>query len=104
RKAALFVCPLLAAAQAGQQFRRRIGVGRKTRLFLHVTHRRARLRADDAVDLADVVTAARQQLLQFARLLEAQAVDLSAAGTEARRTRDTGREIGGRRRVDQRLV
>jgi hypothetical protein len=41
-------------------------------LLLHVAHRRPRLHADDPVHLADVIAAPREQLLQFARLREAE--------------------------------
>src|SRR5438552_852545 len=91
-------------SQPRHQLRRRIAVRRQSELDLFGLYGCARLQPEEAVDLADIVAAAREQLLQFPNLSRRKRHDLLAAAMHGGRARDAGREIGRAGRIDDRLV
>src|SRR5215207_3857031 len=69
RRASSIASP--SAPQPLEQLRCWPGIRRQPEFHLHVAHRTAALQAKHAVDPTDIVAASLQQLLQLARLLEA---------------------------------
>ena len=96
--------PSAPGAEMIQQFSRGISVGRQAELDLHGADGIAGRGADHAIDLAHVEALLGEKLLQLLGLGQAQGLDRRIALAQRGRAGKTARVVGGRRRIDQRLV